>query len=55
MTGFLPRWVSDILLNLAGTPALYSNIPGPTKPMKLFGSDVVEMGGWLPLIKSYGE
>lgn len=54
LTGLLPRRVMDALLSVAGTPVLFSNIPGPRLPPRLFGCDVVQMGGWIPLIKSYG-
>ncbi|OXA55853.1 uncharacterized protein LOC110848747 [Folsomia candida] len=53
-SGLLPRVVMDPIISAARTAILYSNIPGPTRPVVLFGSEVIQMGGWLSMIKSYG-
>jgi hypothetical protein len=53
--GYLPRVVQDILADLAGTPVLFSNVPGPIEPYRIFGGEVVDAGAWLPMVKTYGK
>jgi len=54
-SGYLPRIVQDTLADLAGTPVLFSNVPGPMEPYRIFGGEVVDAGAWLPMIKTYGK
>lgn len=52
--GSLPKFLHEILFALSGTPVMLSNVPGLKSSIKLFGGELVDVTGWIPLVTTTG-
>jgi len=52
--GKFPAFVVQFMLKKAGTPVIYSNTPWATERVKLWGDEVKDVFGWMPLLTTAG-
>jgi len=55
LAGCFPQSFQDFLSRIAGTPMVFSNVPGPVNQYRMFGGDVIEHGVWLPPLGKFGR
>lgn len=53
--GRTPIWFSDACMKVMGFPLVLSNIPVARERVKLWGNDVLDIGGWPPMLSICGK
>jgi hypothetical protein len=53
--GSLPKLVHPLLWQLSGCPIMLSNVPGFSSRLKIYGGEMTDACGFLPLMSTVGE
>lgn len=53
--GRTPIWFSDACMKVMGFPLVLSNMPVAQRRVKLWGNEVVDIGGWPPMLSICGK